>query len=215
MNRAINAGIRRCAVLSALSLGGIGSVETATAATGPGPLPSGYSLTRTGGREDFDFMAGAWTTSQRKLKARGVGSTEWKDGPSNTHCATHYLDGAVTVDESYSPTKTVGGLFVYAFDVGKHQWSLYWIDSKVGKLDAPLVGGFERERGEFYGEDIEDGHAIKVRYSWIKQDHDHARWEQAYSYDNQSWETNWTSDFTRADPASTCVKNGQSKVVQP
>ena len=88
----------------------------------------------------------------------------------------------------------------------KHHWSLYWIDPKSGKLDAPLVGGFANERGEFYGEDVEDGRPIKVRYSWIKQDRDHARWEQAYSYDDKTWETNWTSEFTRADAAKYCVR---------
>jgi hypothetical protein len=46
---------------------------------------------------DFGFLVGAWTTVQRRLTARGVGSTEWKDSPPNVHCATHYLDGAVTM----------------------------------------------------------------------------------------------------------------------
>ena len=131
------------------------------------------------------------------------------DSPANVHCATQYLNGAVTVEESYSPAKTVSGLFVYAFDFEKHQWSLYWVDPKSGKFDSPLVGGFARERGEFYGEDVENGRHIKVRYSWTKHDRDHARWEQAYSFDNKTWETNWTSDFTRVDPASYCVSKGQ------
>jgi hypothetical protein len=214
MHRSINDCIRLCAALLALGFSGVGSAETTAAAAGSSHVPPGYSLSRTGSKDDFDFLAGAWTTRQRQLKARGVGSTEWKDGPSNTHCATQYLDGAVIAEESYSPAKTVGGLFLYAFDVEKHQWTLYWVNPKVGKLDAPLVGGFVRDSGEFYGEDVEDGRPIKVRYSWVKQDHDHARWAQAYSYDNQTWETNWTADFSRADPVSTCVRKGQPPAVQ-
>jgi hypothetical protein len=58
--------------------------------------------------------------------------------------------------------------------------------------------------GEFYGEDRDDGRPIKVRYTWTKLDRDHARWEQAFSYDDRTWETNWTADFTRADPAQAC-----------
>ncbi len=45
---------------------------------------------------------------------------------------------------------------------------------------------------------------MKVRYTWNKVDDDHARWEQAFSYDNRTWETNWTADFTHADPAVAC-----------
>jgi hypothetical protein len=214
MNHSVNDGICMAAGLLAVLFGGVGSAKTPAAVVSPGQVPPGYSLAGTGSREDFDYLAGAWTTRQRQLKERGVGSTEWKDGPSNIHCAIQYLDGAVTAEESYSPTKAASGLFLYAFDVEKHQWSLYWIDPKSGKLDSPLVGGFANEHGEFYGEDVEDSRPIKVRYSWIKQDHNHARWEQAYSYDNQTWETNWTSEFTRADPAKYCVRIGQ-RVASP
>jgi len=204
----INSRTGVCTILLVAVLGG-GAAEATAAATGSEQLPAGYSLNGNGNRGDFDFLAGAWTTQQRRLKARGVGSVEWNDSPPNVHCATRYLDGAVIAEESYSPTKTVSGLFLYAFDIAKRQWSLYWIDPKSGKLDSPLVGGFVHERGEFYGEDVEDGRPIKVRYSWIKRDADHARWEQAYSFDNKTWETNWISEFARADPASSCVTKGQ------
>jgi hypothetical protein len=43
-----------------------------------------------------------------------------------------------------------------------------------------------------------------VRYTWDIRDHDHARWQQAFSYDDRTWETNWTADFERADPDKTC-----------
>ena len=41
-------------------------------------------------------------------------------------------------------------------------------------------------------------------HTWEKRDRDHARWEQAFSYDDRTWETNWTADFVRADPETTC-----------
>ena len=206
----------RYLVLGLSVVTGVGAMlldVSASEAQSASVMPPGYSLTGTGSREDFDFLTGAWTTLQRRLKERNVGSTEWKDSPANVHCATEYLDGAVIAEESYSPTKTVTGLFLYAFDLEKHQWSLYWIDPKSGKLESPLVGGFANERGEFYGEDVDNGHPIKVRYSWIKHDHNHARWEQAFSFDNKTWETNWTSEFTRVDPAKYCVRNGQRPTV--
>jgi hypothetical protein len=181
-----------------------GSVAS-RASTQAAPELPGHSLTHSGSKDDFEFLLGEWTTVQRRLVARGVGSHEWKDSPPNVHCATRYMDGGVTVEESVSPQKGVTGLFIYSFDVEKRQWALYWIDPKVGRLESPLVGGFDGARGEFYGDDVEDGRPIKVRYSWIKKDRDHARWEQAFSFDNRSWETNWTAEFTRTLPAKKCA----------
>lgn len=209
MNQRVKNILRRLWVWSALSLAAAFVAETQATTASPGreaPAPPGYTLTHGGGRGDFDFLAGAWTTVQRRLVARGVGSTEWKDSAPNVHCATHYLDGTFTVEESFSPVKGVTGLFLYAFDVEKSQWALYWIDPKVGKLESPLVGGFNGSLGAFYGEDVDDGRPVKVRYSWIVRDKDHAHWEQAFSFDNRSWETNWTAEFTRTDPVKQCER---------
>jgi len=173
-------------------------------------VPPGYSTKRTGGVHDFDYFAGAWTTHQHRLKARGVGSTEWEDFPA-TLCMTLYLGGMATVDELYMPTKDLAGLTLRTFDSAKRQWSIYWVSSVTGKLDpVPVVGGFEGKHGKFYAVDEDSGRPIKVRFTWNKIDQDHARWEQAFSYDNRTWETNWTADFERADPARTC-ENGRPR----
>ena len=115
-----------------------------------------------------------------------------------------------TVDELYFPTKGWSGLTLRTFDKDKRQWSIYWVSSSTGRLDPPVVGGFDGARGEFYGTDQDDGRPVKVRYTWSKIDDDHARWEQAFSYDDRMWETNWTADFTRADPGVTC-ENGRPR----
>lgn len=167
------------------------------------PVPSGYTIARTGGVHDFDFLAGAWTAQQRRLKVRHVGSTEWDEFTSQL-CSTQYLDGVTNVDEVVFPSKGWAGLTVRAFDIKKRQWSIYWINSKTGAMFPPVVGGFDGDRGEFYGEDEDDGKPVKVRYAWTKVGPDRARWEQAFSYDGGPWETNWTADFTRAAAAS-CV----------
>ena len=154
---------------------------------------------------DFDYFAGAWTTHQRRLKARGVGSNEWEEFPA-TLCMTLYLEGMATVDELYMPTKGVAGLTLRTFDPEKRQWSIYWVSSATGRLDpVAVVGGFEGNHGEFYAAEQDGGRPIKVRYTWDIRDHEHARWEQAFSYDDRTWETNWTADFERADPAKTCA----------
>jgi hypothetical protein len=173
-------------------------------------VPPGYTMSRTGSVHDFDYFVGGWTTLQRRLKVRGVGSNEWEDFSGNL-CMTLYLDGAATVDELYFPSKQSAGLTLRTFDAEKRQWFIYWVTSKTGKLDpTPVVGGFDGDRGEFYADDHEGGRPIKARFIWKKLDHDHARWEQAFSYDNQTWETNWTADFTRADTAKIC-ENGKPR----
>lgn len=157
----------------------------------------------TGGVHDFDYFEGGWTTAQRRLKVRGVGSTDWDEFPG-TLCMRPYLGGMVTVDELAFPTKGWSGLTVRAFDHAQQRWAVYWINSKTGTVGTPVRGGFSGERGEFYGEDEDGGHPVRVRYRWHKVDRDHARWEQAFSRDGATWETNWTADFTRTDAATAC-----------
>jgi hypothetical protein len=68
----VNDGLRTFAALLAISLGIVCSAKTPAIAASPSQVPPGYSLTGTGSREDFDYLAGAWTTRQRRLKERNV-----------------------------------------------------------------------------------------------------------------------------------------------
>ncbi|MBV8572786.1 MAG: hypothetical protein JO319_19360 [Acidobacteriaceae bacterium] len=167
----------------------------------------GFTLDRTGTIHDFDYFAGGWTTRQRRLRVRGAGSNDWEEFPGIL-CMALYLDGEATVDELYFPTKRSAGLTLRTFDKNKKQWSIYWVNSETGKLDpVPVVGGFNGSHGEFYAEDHDQQRAIAVRYVWNLLDRDHAVWEQAFSYDGRSWETNWKADFTRADASKVCEGN--------
>ena len=194
----------------AIRLAIVAAAAVMTAPAAPADTAPGYTLERTGDPHDFDYFQGAWVTHQRRLKARGVGSNEWEEFPA-TLCMSLYLDGMATVDEMWMPTKEWAGLTLRTFDLEKRQWSIYWVSSARGKLDSPVVGGFEGNRGEFYGEDRDGERPVKVRYTWVKLDADHARWEQAFSYDDRTWETNWTADFTRGDPAEVCESSASRR----
>jgi hypothetical protein len=176
----------------------------------PGPLPVpdpgeyAYSTAVTGDVHDFDFLAGAWTLRNRRLKKRFAGSSEWDEFPA-IDCAQVHLGGVVDVDELQFPTKGWAGVTFRNFELEKRQWSIYWISSRSGKVLPPVVGGFSGDRGVFYGEDEDDGRPIKVRFLWIKQGPDHAHWEQAFSLDGKTWEVNWVNELTRADPSKACV----------
>jgi hypothetical protein len=185
-------------------------VAAASSTDAPAPNPAGeyaYTTARTGDIHDFDFVAGAWTVQNKRLKKRFVGSNDWEEFPA-VDCAQIYLGGVVNVDELKLPTKGWGGVTFRYFDLEKHQWTIRWVSSRSGRIDEGVRGGFVGDRGEFYGEDEDEGRRVKVRYLWIKHGPDHAHWEQAFSLDGKTWEVNWMNDLTRADPAKIC--NGVS-----
>ena len=191
------------AMCAAVALAALAFAGGAAAQDG---APPGFTMERTGSVHDFDYFEGAWTTVQHRLRTRTPGSNDWEDFPG-TLCMTPYLAGAATIDELYFPTRGVAGLTVRLFDREHRQWAIYWVNSTIGRLDPiPVVGGFDGDRGEFYARDTLNGRPIKVRYLWTIIDHDHARWEQAFSFDDRTWETNWTAAFTRADPVALCER---------
>ena len=163
----------------------------------------GYSTTVTGDVHDFDYYAGAWTLTHRVLKDRGVANDDW-DRFSDVGCLSPYLDGMMQVGEFYVPSKGRSGVTLLTFDLEKHQWTVRSMSGRTGQMDAGVFGGFSGNAGYFYGPDMDRGRPIKVRQIWTEIDHDHARWEESWSYDDKTWVTNWIAEFTRTDPATAC-----------
>jgi hypothetical protein len=189
---------RRQVLLQALTGAGAASVLTAaanaTAASGI-TASSGIKIP-TGGPRDFDFFVGHWHGKNRRLKQRWAGSTEWDEFAGDLRCENR-LGGAVNIDEVHFPTKGWSGMTVRLFNPKTRQWSLYWIASKSGELFPPVVGGFTGRRGEFYGDDTDDGKPVMVRYLWTVLGPGAADWEQAFSLDGKAWETNWICEHRR------------------
>jgi hypothetical protein len=149
----------------------------------------------TGAPHDFDFLFGDWDIANRRLRERWVGSA-WEEFPAVSHVEPR-LGGGANVDETHFPTKGFTGLTLRSFDHAARRWSITWINSTRGVLDPPVFGGFEGSRGLFYGEDLDDGVPVHVVFVWTRFDVDRARWEQAFSKDGATWETNWMMDLTR------------------
>ncbi|MGH7912437.1 MAG: hypothetical protein ACREQM_10110, partial [Candidatus Dormibacteraceae bacterium] len=105
------------------------------------------------------------------------------------------------VDEMVCPTRGFSGMSVRAFDPAAGRWSISWISSTRGVLEPPLLGGFCGDHGEFYGDDVDDGRPVRVRFRWDRLGPDAARWAQAFSYQGGGWETNWVMEFSRSQPA--------------
>ena len=156
------------------------------------PLP-------TGDVHDFDFLSGHWTVHNRRLMTRLIGAADWTEFPAAAWCEPR-LNGAANIDQIDFPTLGFSGLTLRSFDVARRHWSIYWINSRDGRLTPPVHGGFEGDRGEFYGEDEDAGRAVDVRFVWTRQGPDSARWEQAFRLKgaaSDDWETNWAMQLSR------------------
>jgi hypothetical protein len=151
---------------------------------------------------DFDFLIGSWLVEHRRLKHRLAGSTDW-DTFAGTAACRAVLGGVGNVDEITMPSLGAVGLTVRLFNRTTGLWSLHWASSLTGALEPPVLGGFEDGVGRFYGDDIHDGRPIRVRYLWDRITSVGARWQQAFSADEERiWETNWIMTFARAPATS-------------
>ena len=167
-------------------------------ATSPGPLTEAAGIKiPTGDIRDFDFFFGNWNFVNRRLKKRWVGSSDWETFPASLVCEGR-MGGVVNLDEGVFPTKGWSGMTVRVFNLATKQWALYWINSSKGEMFSPVIGGFTGDRGEFYGDDTDDGKPIIVRFTWQRLGPNAAHWEQAFSLDGKQWETNWTIEHKRA-----------------
>jgi hypothetical protein len=149
------------------------------------------------GANDFDFLVGTWDIANRRLKKRHVGSAEWDEFPGRSTMRP-VLGGLGNIDEISFRTKGWSGVTLRFFDPKNARWSIYWVNSRDGIMQSPVVGAFRNGSGEFFGDDIDDGKPIRVRFLWRVLDKDTARWEQAFSLDGgRTWETNWVMDLLR------------------
>ena len=146
---------------------------------------------------DFDFLTGSFDVVHRQLKSPLTGSDEWEEYAGTCTARTHF-DGAVSVDEMQFPTKAFYGMSIRLFDPIKREWSIYWVNSRTGKLQPPVRGRWSDGACWFVGEDEHEGRPILASYRWSDVTEQTARWEQSFSVDGGStWETNWVMQFTR------------------
>ncbi len=148
---------------------------------------------------DFDFLVdGRWSVRNRRLMTRLRGNTsDWREFDAVIEAWTH-MKGQISFDEIAFESEGFSGATMRTLDIATKQWSIYWINSRSGKLFPPVQGGWCGDRGEFYGVDEDDGRTVLVRFVWERLGADEARWTQAFSIDGgRSWEDNWFMQMQR------------------
>ena len=152
------------------------------------------------GRHAFAFQTGKWRVAHRKLAVRLAGSDDWVSF-GGTCAAWETLDGGGNVEDHFieDPRGPYRAGAYRMLDPATGLWSIWWFDPRSPVLSPPVIGRIEGNEGRFYCDDTFDGRPIRVRFIWRIIDHDHLRWEQAFSDDGEkTWETNWTMEFVRA-----------------
>lgn len=149
------------------------------------------------GCHDFDFVRGRWTVKHRRLRKRGLSSTEWDDFDGTVETRL-LLGGLCNIEEHRIPGQDCRGIALRTFDRTTGLWSIYWVSERSGKMEPPVVGAFKDGLGTFEGEDRDGERPVRVGFVWDSTNPDEPRWRQSFSYDGgTSWELNWTMDFQR------------------
>lgn len=161
------------------------------------PEPGARFVGRPG---DFDFLVGApWRVRNRRLCREPDGREHWVEFEALTEAWSH-LGGQVSIDEIRFESEGFAGCTVRSLNLQTRQWAIYWINSRHGGLFPPVFGGWDGERGEFYGEDEdEQGRPVRVRFLWERLGPGRARWTQAFALlaGASGWVDNWVMEFER------------------
>ena len=156
------------------------------------------------GQPDFDPLLGSWKYHLKRRLHPLTGSTTWVEFEGTGVCYKVW-DGRAELEtiEVDGPTGHIEGLTLRTYNPQSHQWSLYWANSKDGKIVPPQIGEFRDGRGEFYAQDILDGKSIFVRFVWTGMHTESPHFEQSFSNDGgKTWEVNWITDQTRVNDQS-------------
>lgn len=146
---------------------------------------------------DFDFFTGTWDVANKWRTDFLDETSQWEEFPGVSRASQHF-GGRANFDEIDFPTKGFAGLTLRLYDSDHEQWSLYWASKRTGTLFPPMVGQFTDGKGEFYGDDSHAGRAVRARFIWSNITADSARWEQAFSIDEEkTWVTNWIMELRR------------------
>ena len=152
------------------------------------------------GAHDFDFDLGAWKTHiVRRLHP--LSESDETIELAGTVTVRKLWDGRAQLEEieADGPKGHWEGMTVFLYDPQARQWSMNFTNSAAGKFTTPMIGSFEKGRGELIGQDTLDGRSILVRAVWSDITPVSHTYQESYSADGgRTWKLSFTATKTRA-----------------
>ena len=187
----------------------LAAYRTSTAQIDSFPLPALHfnpngelviKASPTSSNKDFDFWVGKWKMENKHLNKRLAHCKEYTEFESTTE-ATGGLQGMGSFDivlRHLENGTTYEGRTIRTFDSTTRLWRIYWVDSRGGPLDPPVIGSFSNGIGLFFCKDYQVGRPVIVVFRWDKTNPEQPLWSQAFSDDNgKTWEWNTSNTSYR------------------
>jgi len=159
------------------------------------------------GQHDFDFSLGLWRTHIRRVldpfdaASRAIELT-------GTVRVRKLWNGRALLEEieADGPLGHWEGLTLFLYNPTAHQWSQSFSNSKMGVLNAPLIGDFHDGRGELFAQDTFRQRSILVRAVWSNIKPDSHRYEESYSEDGgRTWVAAFSAELRREGTGGTAA----------
>lgn len=152
----------------------------------------------------FDFLSGTWNVHHSRVidpVRHATGRPSEVIEFDGVQLGRTYFAGAVSVDAT-TLAEPSQRLTLRVHDPQTRQWSIYSINSKVGRLEPPVRGGFTDGIGTFIGKQRLAGHDVGIRSLWSDISLGTARWQRSFSVDGGDWDQNWEMTFSRTKETS-------------
>lgn len=150
--------------------------------------------------DGFDFLIGTWAVTSRRLSEPLRAESDWHTTSATARAGTLH-NGSISVDEMWFADEGFAGSSLRLHDPADDAWTIYWVNSRTGRLQSPVVGRWSVDGRTFVatGPDEFNGVPILARYTWHSITDDGAVWEQDFSTDDGlRWQTNWIMEWHRS-----------------
>ena len=152
------------------------------------------------GSHDFDFSLGNWTTEVTIIKDPFNKPNE-QIHLRGTKKARSVWGGKGWLEEiaADGPNSHWQAANLFLYDPVAGQWSENYVDSSVGRMESPSIGGYRDGKLEFYSIEPVGSRSMLIRGTWTIMSPDLHSYEVARSNDGgRSWQTSFIAKVSRA-----------------
>jgi hypothetical protein len=109
-------------------------------------------------------------------------------------------DGRAQLEEieADGPTGHWQAMTAFLYDPQAGQWSMNFANSSSGKMNPPMIGGWQNGRAELLATDTLDGRAVLVRGVWSDLTPTSHTYQESFSADGgRTWVVSYTAHKTK------------------